>query len=71
MSSTHDGGSNFIIHGYLRSGEYHKLIVNEIGSYSGREAINIGTESLDLQADGNGTLATPEPWERCVHGCRW
>lgn len=59
LTSTHDGSSNFIIVGYESDGEYNGLIVNDIGSYSGTDLIEPGTEILDIQADGNWTLTAP------------
>ncbi|MPZ52866.1 MAG: hypothetical protein GEU79_09055 [Acidimicrobiia bacterium] len=59
MTSTHNGDSIFAITGYFGTGEYNDLIVLEDGSYSGTDVIDLGIEILDIEADGNWTLATP------------
>jgi len=63
----HDGDSNFAIILFSASGEYVDLIVNEIGSYSGKQAIGVkqnniigaepGIHILSVTADGNWTLS--------------
>lgn len=59
LTSTHNGSSNFIIVGYEGDGEYNGLIVNEIGSYSGTDLIDLGSVIFDIQADGDWTLHAP------------
>ena len=48
---THDGSSNFIVYQYCTSG-LDDLLVNEIGSYSGRNIVAKGTCLIDIAADG-------------------
>lgn len=64
---THDGDSNFALTLFSASGEYVDLIVNEIGSYSGKQAIGVkhnniigarpGIHILSIIADGKWTLS--------------
>jgi len=60
FTMTHSGTDNFIVWIYAQNGD-KDLIVNEIGSYSGRRALQIGatgTYTLDVQADGAWTIQT-------------
>lgn len=49
---THDGDSNFVVNQFCTSGN-SKLVVNEIGSYSGKKLLLKGTCILAIKADGN------------------
>ena len=54
----HTGDSNFIIKLKDGDGNYRALLVNEIGSYSGRtsESLTTGKYYLDVSADGAWTI---------------
>jgi hypothetical protein len=56
---THDGKSNFAIVLEDERERYISLLVNEIGSYSGKKSANltIGKYYLDITADGAWTIA--------------
>ena len=56
---THDGKSNFAIVLEDERERYISLLVNEIGSYSGKKSANltIGKYYLDITADGDWTIA--------------
>lgn len=54
---THDGRSNFVIRIYTTNGR--SLLVNEIGSYSGKKIVTIPSGSnafFEINADGNWTI---------------
>lgn len=54
---THSGESNFIVRLYTTSGR--TLLVNEIGSYSGKKVVNIPLGSyavLEIKADGDWSI---------------
>ena len=64
---THDGKSNFIITLLNSNGSLTELLVNEIGSYSGKKAIGVkknnfigakpGIYILSVMADGNWSIS--------------
>jgi len=64
---THDGDSNFAIILLSTDGSVAKLLVNEIGSYSGKKAMGVkqgniigarpGIHILSIMADGNWTVS--------------
>lgn len=70
FSMTHDGDSNFIVTLLSTDGEVVEYLANEIGSYSGKEAIGVkrgnimgarpGTHILSIMADGNWTVSIGE-----------
>jgi hypothetical protein len=55
---THDGKSNFAIVLKDERERYISLLVNEIGSYSGKKSANVtmGKYYLDVTADGAWTI---------------
>lgn len=55
-SITHTGKSNFAIELYNKQG--HDLLVNEIGSYSGRQPLPGGGALLVVHADGTWSIKT-------------
>jgi len=67
LNMTHDGDSNFIITLLSTDGRVAELLVNEIGSYSGKKAIGVnpgniigarpGIHILSIMADGNWTVS--------------
>lgn len=57
MEFSHDGNDNFIVVIYTSDGQ--RLLVNEIGSYSGKKMINVPTGTyafFEIIADGNWTI---------------
>lgn len=57
---THDGDSNFVVALYdIGRSRSEELLANEIGNWSGREAISLtgGWYALDIEADGNWTVS--------------
>lgn len=64
---THDGDSNFAITLFSADGKVAELLVNEIGSYSGKKAVGVkqgniigarpGIHILSIMADGNWTVS--------------
>ena len=64
---THNGDSNFAIELLSANGELEELLVNEIGSYSGKKAIGVkqgniigarpGIHILSITADGDWTVS--------------
>jgi hypothetical protein len=63
---THSGSANFIVQLLPADGSNSTLLVNEIGSYSGSQAITVGgglfnpspgIHAIVIQADGNWTLS--------------
>jgi hypothetical protein len=67
VSMTHDGESNFAINLLSIDGTMEELLVNEIGSYSGKKAIGVqggniigarpGIHILSITADGNWSVS--------------
>jgi hypothetical protein len=53
LKITHSGSSNFAVKAY---GDSSRLLVNEIGKYSGETLLPSGTVLLEVEADGNWTL---------------
>lgn len=53
---SHTGKSNFAAVAYTGTGEYHRLLVNQIGNYSGKVPIPSGTRYIAVNADGNWTI---------------
>jgi predicted small lipoprotein YifL len=63
---SHDGDSNFIVHLYSSEGSLEELLANEIGSYSGKQAVSVkssgfiepepGIYILSVIADGDWTI---------------
>jgi len=55
----HDGDRNFAITLKDEDGKYIALLVNEIGEYSGKksERLKVGQYSLNIEADGEWTIA--------------
>jgi len=70
FNMTHDGDSNFAIYLLSTEGEIAELLVNEIGSYSGKKAIGVkqgniigarpGIHILSITADGNWAVSIGE-----------
>lgn len=52
---SHDGTSNFVVNQFCTSGA-SKLLVNEIGAYSGKKLLLKGTCVLAIKADGAWTF---------------
>ncbi len=63
VKSTYTGDSNFIVHLLDEKGETVKYLVNEIGNYTGEQALNVGpgTYLLDITAKGNWTIELRQP----------
>lgn len=57
LHARHDGSSNFIVTAYNSAGDYVGLPVNVIGAYDNTMIVPAGTAYLEIQADGNWTLA--------------
>ena len=67
FNMSHDGVSNFIVHLLSGDGEAVEYLANEIGSYSGKEAIGVkqgnimgarpGIHILSITADGNWAVS--------------
>ena len=63
---SHDGDSNFIVHLYSSEGSLEEFLANEIGSYSGKQAVSVkssgfigpepGIYILSVTADGDWTI---------------
>lgn len=56
---THDGSENFIVELYAADGEPIDLLVNEIGEFTGAQAVEIeeaGSYLLNIDADGDWTV---------------
>jgi hypothetical protein len=51
---SHKGQANFVVYAYSPSGQ--DLLVNEIGNFSGEEAVPDGTYLLQINADGTWTV---------------
>jgi len=51
---SHKGAANFVVYAYSPSGG--DLLVNEIGNFSGEEALPDGTYLLQINADGTWTV---------------
>lgn len=49
---SHTGDSNFIVEEYCTNG-YDDLVINEIGTYSGRKQLSGGNCLISVQADGD------------------
>ena len=70
FNMTHDGDSNFAITLLSVDGKVAELLVNEIGSYSGKKAVGVkqgniigarpGMHILSITADGNWTVSISE-----------
>lgn len=52
---SHSGSSNFIVYQYCTSG-MNDLLVNEIGSYKGKNIVSKGTCLIDIDADGTWSV---------------
>lgn len=67
FNMSHDGVSNFMVYLLSGDGEIVEYLANEIGSYSGKEAIGVkrgsiigaepGIHILSITADGNWTIS--------------
>lgn len=56
LEATDNGNSNFVIYLYDESGDYKKLIVNEIGPYKGKSLVVLPEEGkfmLKVESDGS------------------
>jgi hypothetical protein len=61
LEADHDGEANFIVVARTARGSYNDLVFNEIGAYSGANAIGLEswdskTRVLEVEADGNWTI---------------
>lgn len=52
---THDGSSNFAVWQYCTNG-HRDLLVNEIGSYTGRKIVKAGSCVIAVEADGTWSI---------------
>jgi hypothetical protein len=61
VEGSHDGSSNFVVWAMSSGGSRNDLVFNEIGSYTGVNAIGMmswdsKTKFLEVEADGNWTI---------------